>query len=595
MIGGTFPETMPRHTYQHRGKLTETQAIAMPDTVETMMTDQPNAAPRSRPVAANRAERDVIGLGIIVAAILLFVGTGSTVLTRLMRHLLLGEANAETALTNALLLNIALIIFGWRRYVDLTREVAARRDGEAKAWQVADSDPLTGVLNRRSFDAEMARLAGSVTKGGTSLVLILIDLDRFKHANDSHGHQVGDAVLIETARRIRAILPGDAALARPGGDEFAALVAIARGPDTGIQGVTGNRVVSQIDRIVAAIGAAIALPIECGEHTLAVTASIGVACESGTDGRTVETMMQSLVHHADVAMYQAKKSGRSRHCWFDPAMEAQMLARSRMEQAIRQGLKNGEFRPYYEKQVDLATGEITGLEMLARWHSPTSGVIGPDVFVPVAEEIGVMPELSETLIRQALADARGWAAHLTLAINISPVQLRDPWFAQRLLKLLIEARMPPHRLDIEITEQCLNENLAMVRSLVTSLRNQGVRISLDDFGHSASSLAHLRALPFDRIKIDRNFIAGLGECRESAAVVEAISSLGRGMDLAITAEGIESAQILTELRKLGAFRGQGYVYGQPMSAQALHSELAELHLLAPAPELAAELADRHRA
>jgi diguanylate cyclase (GGDEF)-like protein len=448
---------------------------------------------------------------------------------------------------------------------------------------------LTGVLNRRSFDAEMARLADIAAQSGTtSLVLILIDLDRFKHANDSHGHQVGDAVLIETARRIRAMLPGDAALARPGGDEFAALVTIAAGADMGIQD-------NAIDRIVAGIGTAIALPIECGEHTLAVTASIGVACETPTDGRTVEAMTQSLIHHADVAMYQAKKSGRNRHCWFDPAMEAQMLARSRMEQAIRQGLKNGEFRPYYEKQVDLATGAITGLEMLARWHSPTNGVVGPDVFVPVAEEIGVMPELSETLIRQALADARGWAAHLTLAINISPMQLRDPWFAQRLLKLLIEARMPPHRLDIEITEQCLNENLALVRSLVTSLRNQGVRISLDDFGHSSSNLAHLRALPFDRIKIDRNFIAGLGECRESAAVVEAISSLGRGMDLAITAEGIESAQILTELRKMGAFLGQGYVYGQPLSAQALHSELAELHLLAQEPEMPAERADRHRA
>jgi EAL domain-containing protein (putative c-di-GMP-specific phosphodiesterase class I) len=291
------------------------------------------------------------------------------------------------------------------------------------------------------------------------------------------------------------------------------------------------------------------------------------------------------MHRADVAMYQAKKSGRNRYCWFDPAIEHDMLARSRLEQAIRSGLLNGEFRPYYEKQIDLATGGITGLEMLARWHSPERGLVGPDVFVPVAEEMGVMPELSEQLIRQALIDARDWAPHLTLAINISPVQLRDPWFAQRLLKLLVEARIPPHRLEIEITEHSLTENLVMVRSLVTSLRNQGVRISLDDFGHGASSLAHLRALPFDRIKIDRNFIAGLGQSRDSAAVVKAISSLGRGMDLPITAEGIETPEILAELRKLGTFLGQGYVYGRPMSADDLRSELASHCLLAaPVPD-----------
>ena len=279
-------------------------------------------------------------------------------------------------------------------------------------------------------------------------------------------------------------------------------------------------------------------------------------------------------------MYEAKKGGRNRHCWFDPMIEEDMLARNRLEQAIRNGVQNGEFRPYYEKQIDLASGEITGLEMLARWHSPDRGVVGPEVFVTVAEEIGVIPELSESLIRQALIDASEWAQHLTLAINISPVQLRDPWFAQRLLKLLIEARIPPHRLDIEITEDSLVENLPMVRSLVTSLRNQGVRVSLDDFGHCASSLAHLRTLPFDRIKIDRNFIAGLGRSRDSTAVVEAISSLGRGMDLPITAEGIETPEILDELRKLGTFLGQGYLYGRPLSALDLRNELAERNLLA---------------
>jgi diguanylate cyclase (GGDEF)-like protein len=517
-----------------------------------------------------RTERDIVALGIILAAIILFVGTGSSALTRLIRHYLFGERSVDVLLTNALLLNIALIIFGWRRYVDLTREVAARRAAEQAALRLADTDPLTGLLNRRSFDAMMTRMAVIAAGSGGSLALMLIDLDRFKLANDAYGHHVGDAVLVETARRARAMLPTDAALARLGGDEFAALLPFPKGIDS----------VGQTARIAAGIGDAIALPVHCDEHTVVVSASIGLACCAVGVNSSIADATDALIHQADVAMYQSKKGGRGRHCWFDPAIEADMMARSRLEQAIRAGLKNGEFRPYYEKQVDLASGAITGLEMLARWHSPDRGTVAPDLFVPVAEEMGVMPELSEALIRQALADARDWAPHLTLAINISPVQLRDPWFAQRLLKLLVEARVPPHRLDIEITEHSLTDNLPLVRSLVTSLRNQGVRFSLDDFGHSASSLAHLRTLPFDRIKIDRNFIAGLGHSRDSTAVVEAISSLGRGMNLPITAEGIETDEILAELRQMGPFLGQGYIYGQPLSAQDLRCELASNNLLA---------------
>ncbi|WP_353227590.1 EAL domain-containing protein [Novosphingobium sp.] len=564
-LAGTPPETLA-DPQPDQATVHPVQAPPLPVTL--------NAAAAAPVAAIARTERDIVALGIIFAAIILFVGTGSSVLTGLARHLLFGETNVDSLLTNALLLNIALIVFGWRRYTDLLQEVAARRDAEAAALRLADTDPLTGLLNRRSFDVTLIRLAADVAARGGSLALMLIDLDRFKRANDSHGHGVGDAVLVETARRTAAMLPADAVLARLGGDEFAALVPFSRGADG----------MAQTERLAARIGHAIALPIQCGEHTVGVTASIGAVCAPITTDQTLAEATDTLLHRADVAMYQAKKGGRSQHCWFDPAMEADMLARNRLEQAIRAGLKNGEFRPYYEKQVDLASGAITGFEMLARWNSPTLGVVGPDVFVPVAEEIGVMPDLSEHLIRAALIDARDWAPHLTLAINISPVQLRDPWFAQRLLKLLVEARFPAGRLDIEITEVSLRENLPMVRSLVTSLRNQGIRISLDDFGHGASSLAHLRTLPFDRIKIDRNFIAGLGQSRDSAAVVEAIAAIGRGMDLPITAEGVETPEILAELRKLGALQGQGYLYGQPLSAQALYQELAGCSLLAqPVP------------
>ena len=516
-----------------------------------------------------RTERDIVALGIILAAIILFVGTGSSVLTRLVRHLVYGEASVDALLTNALLLNIALIIFGWRRYTDLTREVAARREAELAALRLADTDPLTGLLNRRSFDTALKRMALSAQQSHGSLIVLLIDLDRFKRANDVHGHQVGDIVLIEVARRVGAILPADSTVARLGGDEFAALVAVPNGTDS----------TQQAERFAKELGGAIAQPILCNHHTVIISASIGLARHASAATLTIGDTINALMYQADMAMYQAKKAGRNQFCWFDPVVERDMAARHRLEHAIRNGLQNDEFRPSYDKQIDLASGVLIGLEMLARWDSPEYGTVGPDVFAPIAEEIGLLPALSETLIRKALTDARDWAPHLTLAINIAPAELRDPRFAQRLLKLLVDAGVPPHRLDIEITELCLIENLPMVRSLVTSLRNQGIRISLDKFGQSATSLSHLRTLPFDQIKIDRTFVAGLGQNNECTALVEAISSLGRGMALPLTAEGIESEAVAAELQKLGNFRGQGRIYGQPMSAEALRTELAGHNLL----------------
>ena len=214
-----------------------------------------------------------------------------------------------------------------------------------------------------------------------------------------------------------------------------------------------------------------------------------------------------------------------------------------------------------------------GFEALARWRSPQLGLISPDIFVPIAEEIGLINELSERLMEQAFADAREWDDSLTLSINISPVQLRDPWFAQRLLKKLVAAGFPPQRLEIEITESCLHENIGLVRSMIMSLRNQGVQISLDDFGTGYSSLEQLRNLPFDRIKIDRSFISELREPGNHSRIVEAIISLGRGLDLPLTAEGVEDEQILKALKSMGRLKAQGYFYGQPEDAEAVRVRL----------------------
>jgi diguanylate cyclase (GGDEF)-like protein len=521
--------------------------------------------PAGNPIG--QADRDIVALGIIIASILLFIGTGSTVLTNTVRAYLTGHSNSDALLGNALILNIALIIFGWRRYADLSREVGERRKAQETAQHLAQIDPLTGCLNRRSLDDAINQMADKAAEQGDGVVVMMIDLDRFKHSNDLHGHQVGDLVLVETARRIRQFLPEQSVLARLGGDEF--LCAAAFDPAH----------LEMVEHLVERINEAIARPIEAGEQTVEITASIGLSHSVASDSGSTASPAQILLHRADLAMYQAKKSGRNRSCWFEPTMERELRFRSELERGIRDGIPRGEFVPFYEKQVDIETGEITGFEMLARWQSPRHGLVAPDIFIPIAEEIGVISELSEMLIRQSLIDARQWDPRLTLSVNISPMQLRDPWFAQKILKLLVEANFPPSRLDIEITETCLHENIGLVRSLVTSLKNQGIRISLDDFGTGYSSLAQLRTLPFDRIKIDRSFVSTLGHSKDSATIIEAISSLGRGMDLPITAEGIETTEVLALLRKFGAFKGQGFLYGQPETAQNVRTLLAQHNLL----------------
>jgi EAL domain-containing protein (putative c-di-GMP-specific phosphodiesterase class I) len=205
--------------------------------------------------------------------------------------------------------------------------------------------------------------------------------------------------------------------------------------------------------------------------------------------------------------------------------------------------------PYYQQQIDIQTGKLVGFEMLARWKSPEFGIVSPDMFIPLAEDLGVIDKLSESLIRAALEDAKGWNPELTLAVNISPLQLRDPWFAQKLLRLLTECGFPPQRFEIEITESCLHENIAVVRSILTSLKNQG-------------------ALPFDRLKIDRSFVTELANEGANSELVAAIVALGRGLGLPIVAEGIENDEALAALRKLGDIKGQGFLYGKPEDAEA---------------------------
>ena len=517
---------------------------------------------------AKRAGKDIVALGIALAAILMFVGTGGSVLPRVIRAFAGEGLGPDRLLTSALFLNIALIIFGWRRYRELTGEVAERRRAEEQARHLAEIDPLTGCLNRRAIGPEADCLIAGATERGEAVAAIMFDLDKFKQVNDVKSHAAGDALLVESARRLQARLPEGTLLARIGGDEFVCVLSFD--PDQP----------GQIDRLAETLIGEVARPVPFKDGEVETTISAGIARRNPGGSEDAQT----LLHHADIAMYHAKKQGRNRQCWFEPAMESELRFRSELEEGIRRGLTQGEFVPYYQKQIDLDSGELVGFEMLARWNSPVFGMVSPEIFVPVAEEIGVIAPLSEQLIRQALSDARSWNPGLTLSVNISPLQLRDPWFAQKLLKLLVEANFPPNRLEIEVTESCLHDNIGLVRSLITSLQNQGVKVSLDDFGTGYSSLSQLRSLPFDRIKIDRSFVATVLESQESQTIIQSIISLGTGLGLPITAEGIESEEVLAKMRELGKFSGQGYYYGHPDTAENTEVELAQLDLLLEAPQ-----------
>ncbi len=266
-------------------------------------------------------------------------------------------------------------------------------------------------------------------------------------------------------------------------------------------------------------------------------------------------------------MDRARSGRAARPVWFDSGMERALIAQGEIEQGIRFGLESGQFLPYFEPQVDLATGEIVGFEVLARWNHPLSGIIGPDVFIPVAEEIGAIGRLSEQVIGEALREAVQWDPSIKISVNISPTQLADSWFAQRIVRILAETGFPAERLVIEVTESSLFADLDLARSIVTSLKNQGVRLALDDFGTGFSSLAHLRSLPFDIIKIDRSFVSNVHAKRENSAIIRAVTTLAGALSVPVCVEGIENKASYDAVIALGCAIGQGWYFGKPMPAE----------------------------
>ncbi len=429
----------------------------------------------------------------------------------------------------------------------LRRAVIARRIAEAHAEALARRDSLTGLANRRMFNE---KLRDALAAGGdeNGFAIFLIDLDRFKPINDVHGHNAGNEVLCAVAKRIEALLPAGGAAARLGGDEFVALLP---------SGLTRD----EIGAIAREVIAAVREPIAWGQTLVDVDATIGVALASA-DLRDPE----ALLHAADVAMYEGKRAGRGVYHFFDRQMDLAQREHTQLTVDLRAAIHGGDIVPNFLPIVSLPGGELVGFEVLARWRHRRLGPISPEVFIPIAEASGTIGDLFYDLLQTACIAARGWPQQLLLTVNVSGRQLRDVELPNRVSAILARCGFPASRLEVEISETALINDLETARRALTSLQDIGVRIALDDFGTGYSSLYHLRELRFNKLKIDRSYVTSLIQGSERAELVDALLQLGSNLSLETTAEGVESGANLEWLAGRGCTFAQGFHFGAPMSS-----------------------------
>jgi diguanylate cyclase (GGDEF)-like protein len=451
-------------------------------------------------------------------------------------------------------LSFGFVIFSYRRVKELATEMKARRSAEMEAKRLARHDPLTGLPNRRFFVETLSEVLLTTTADSRSAVLML-DLDGFKSINDAYGHAVGDQALIEFAQRISAIMRSGAVFIRIGGDEFAIIVPKIETLD----GLTA---------LARRITAAVAEPFLIGQISTSIGVGIGIVV-APSDSMDSET----LVQRADRALYRAKSEGRSCIRFFEPDMDAHVERRVAIENELRAAVAAKIIIPYYQPVVAFEGRRVVGFEALARWKSDKLGWVAPDVFITVAEEIGIISELGDQLLRRACLDARDWPADLTLAFNISGIQLRDPTIGLRILAILAETGFNPRRLELEITETALVDNIKVAQTVTNQLRQAGVRIALDDFGTGYATLSQLLSLKLDRIKIDRSFVDRLDKDKDSMTIVRAVLGLANGFELETTAEGVENNEQLTLLRADGCREGQGYLFSKAVPADEVRSLL----------------------
>ena len=447
---------------------------------------------------------------------------------------------------------------GWSVVIaDATR--LARRAEDAEGWR----DPLTGLPNRALFAIRVREALARQQRAKEKFVILAVDLDRFKSVNDTLGHPIGDQLLCKVADRLQSTLRPTDTVARLGGDEFAILQTDARSPGDAV--TLARRLVDLLGRSYLVDG-----------HLINIGASVGLALapEDGTDP-------DGLAKNADLALYAAKLAGRGTFRFFEPEMSARMDARRLLELDLRKALAMREFELVYQPQMNLATNRLVGCEALIRWHHPTRGTVSPAEFIPLAEEIGLIIPIGEWVVRTACLEAVTWPGDLSIAVNLSPAQFKSTKLVERVKAALTQSGLPPHRLELEITEGVLLQDDANNLATLHALRDLGLRISMDDFGTGYSSLSYLRSFPFDKIKIDRSFVSGAGVTDSSMAIVRAIASLGSSFGITTVAEGVETHAQMQSIRDEGCTDVQGYLISRPVSATDVMTLLNEQHSAEP--------------
>ncbi len=419
---------------------------------------------------------------------------------------------------------------------------------EARVVHLAEHDPLTDLPNRASFRNRLDRALETATEG--DLAVISIDLDYFKPINDRYGHPVGDAVLVAIAERLRATVDDGGFVARFGGDEFTLLL---RKKDPGV-------VETQCRRLLHALNE----PVVVGSIVTTVGGSMGVAF-APSDGSTAD----ELIKNADTALYRAKSEARGTFRFFAADMDQGLQDRQQLVQDLRSALANRELVLHYQPYVDAITQAITGCEALLRWNHPSRGMVSPADFIPLAEESGLIVPIGAWVIEEACREAAGWPEGQRVSINISPVQFRDRDLPDCILTALQKIGLAPNRLEVEVTETVLVADAEAALDILTRIRALGVRIALDDFGTGYSSLNYLWRFPFDKIKIDRSFVWEIDSRRDSQVIVQAIRDIARGLDMTVTAEGVETERQAELLRQTGCQELQGYLFSRPRPAEDL--------------------------
>jgi diguanylate cyclase (GGDEF)-like protein len=430
-----------------------------------------------------------------------------------------------------------------------------QKRAESRIVHLALHDSLTDLANRTQLHEHVEHALKRLKRESAAFNILTLDLDHFKDVNDTLGHTAGDELVKQVAARLIFCLRDDELVARIGGDEFA-IVQFVRGEQREAASRLAERILKDISR-----------PFDLNGHQAIVQTSIGIVL-APADGDTT----QQLLKNADLALYRAKADGRNAYRFFDVAMSEEARVRFELEMDLRRSIDRGEFELHYQPLVNVATETVNGVEALVRWRHPSRGLVAPDQFIPLAESTGLIIPLGEWILRQACIDALAWPNDVKVAVNLSPIQFKSGNIVEAVVSALKSTGLAAERLELEVTESVLLQKSESNLRKLHELRELGASVALDDFGTGYSSLSYLRMFPFDKIKIDRSFISGMASRVDCAAIVSAITTLARNLDIMTTAEGVETVEQFELLRLAGCRQAQGFLFGRPVPASQLQFE-----------------------